>query len=136
MIGQIVVFRDEFLRRLPANAAVLELDSGHGVLSLFAAEERPDIRVIGFDIRPPAVAVANRLLEASGHAGRGSFAVQGALRGGTPQPLNYRFSARSPRKSRRRVWCSSLRRSNQRSATTCSNSICLRVSSASAAASV
>jgi len=89
MIGHIVMFRDEFLRRLPANAAVLELASGHGVLSLLAAEERPDIRVIGRDISPPAVAVANRLLEASGHAGRVSFAVQDALCGGAPQTTRY-----------------------------------------------
>src|SRR5215471_8843975 len=82
MIAHIALFRDEFLRRLPANATVLELASGHGVLSLLAAEERPDIRVTGLDISPPAVAVANRLLQASGHAGRVSFAVQDALRRG------------------------------------------------------
>lgn len=86
MIGHIVMFRDEFLRRLPANATVLELASGHGVLSLLAAEERPDIRVTGLDISPPAVAVANRLLEASGHAGRVSFGVQDALRRGSTAP--------------------------------------------------
>ena len=83
MIGHIVMFRDEFLRRLPTNATVLELASGHGVLSLLAAEERPDIHVTGLDISPPAVAVANRLLEASGHAGRVSFAVEDALRSGS-----------------------------------------------------
>jgi 2-polyprenyl-3-methyl-5-hydroxy-6-metoxy-1,4-benzoquinol methylase len=89
MIGHIVMFRDEFLRRLPPNATVLELASGHGVLSLLAAEERPDIRVTGLDISPPAVAVANRLLEASGHAGRVSFAVQDALRGSAAQTVTY-----------------------------------------------
>jgi 2-polyprenyl-3-methyl-5-hydroxy-6-metoxy-1,4-benzoquinol methylase len=89
MIGHIVMFRDEFLRRLPPNATVLELASGHGVLSLLAAEERPDIRVTGLDISPPAVAVANRLLEASGHAGRVSFAVRDALRGSAAQTVTY-----------------------------------------------
>jgi 2-polyprenyl-3-methyl-5-hydroxy-6-metoxy-1,4-benzoquinol methylase len=89
MIGHIVMFRDEFLRRLPANATVLELASGHGVLSLLAAEERPDIRVTGLDISPPAVAVANRLLEASGHAGRVSFGVHDALRRGTAPTVTY-----------------------------------------------
>src|SRR5215831_20430938 len=83
MIAHVALFRDEFLRRLPPNATVLELASGHGVLSLLAAEERPDIRVTGLDISPPAVAVANRLLEASGHARRVSFAVQDALRRGS-----------------------------------------------------
>src|SRR5208282_631493 len=62
MIGHLSLFRDQFLRRLPKDAEVLELASGHGVLSLLAAEERPDIRVDGFDISPPAVAVADRLL--------------------------------------------------------------------------
>jgi 2-polyprenyl-3-methyl-5-hydroxy-6-metoxy-1,4-benzoquinol methylase len=79
MIAHIALFRDEFLRRLPRNATVLELASGHGVLSLLAAEERPDIRVTGLDISPPAVAVAKRLLAASGHADRVSFAVADAL---------------------------------------------------------
>ncbi len=81
MIAHIALFRDEFLRRLPPEASVLELASGHGVLALLAAEERPDIRVTGLDISPPAVAVARRLLAASGHADRVSFAVADALRG-------------------------------------------------------
>ena len=79
MIGHLFMYRDQFLRRLPANAKVLELASGHGVLGLLAAEERPDIHVDGFDISPPAVAVAKRLLAVSGHSGRVNFAVQDAI---------------------------------------------------------
>jgi 2-polyprenyl-3-methyl-5-hydroxy-6-metoxy-1,4-benzoquinol methylase len=79
MIGHLLMFRDQFLRCLPANANVLELASGHGVLSLLAAEERRDIHVDGFDISPPAVAVANRLLAVSGHSGRVSFTVRDAI---------------------------------------------------------
>jgi len=79
MIGHLALFRDQFLKRLPADAKVLELASGHGVLSLLAAEERRDIRVDGFDISPPAVAVADRLLAASGHAGRVKFTVRDAI---------------------------------------------------------
>jgi len=91
MIGHIAMFRDEFLRRLPAGAEVLELASGHGVLGLLAAEERPDIRVTGVDISPPAVAVANRLLAASGHGGRVSFMVADAIRpGGFAQAGKFR----------------------------------------------
>jgi len=80
MIGHIAMFRDEFVRRLPRNATVLELAAGHGVLSLLAAEERPDIQVEGVDISPPAVAVANRLLAVSGHGDRVRFAVKDALK--------------------------------------------------------
>lgn len=80
MVKHIAMFRDDFLRRLPAKAKVLELASGHGVLSLLAAEERPDIHVEGVDISPPAVAVANRLLAVSGHANRVHFKVKDALR--------------------------------------------------------
>lgn len=80
MVNHIALFRDEFLRRLPRNACVLELAAGHGVLSLLAAEERPDIRVEGVDISPPAIAVANRLLAVSGHAGRVTFSVKDALK--------------------------------------------------------
>ncbi len=79
MVHHIALFRDQFLRRLPKNSRVLELASGHGVLSLLAAEERPDIEVEGTDISPPAVAVANRLLSASGHTCRVSFATKDAL---------------------------------------------------------
>lgn len=79
MISHIAMFRDEFIRKLPPNARVNELAAGHGVLSLLVAEERPDLQVEGSDISPPAVAVANRLLAASGHAARVNFTVQDAL---------------------------------------------------------
>jgi 2-polyprenyl-3-methyl-5-hydroxy-6-metoxy-1,4-benzoquinol methylase len=79
MISHIAMFRDEFVRRLPANATVHELAAGHGVLSLLAAEERPDLTIEGTDISAPAVAVANRLLGVSGHTGRVRFAVKDAL---------------------------------------------------------
>ena len=49
------------------------------MLSLLAAEERSDIQIEGTDISPPAVAVANRLLAVSGHAGRVKFTVKDAL---------------------------------------------------------
>jgi len=79
MVKHIALFRDNFLRRLQPNATVLELASGHGVLGLLAAEERPDITVEGVDISPPAIAVANRLLGVSGHADRVKFVVRDAL---------------------------------------------------------
>ena len=79
MVSHIAMFR-EFVRRLPRNATALELAAGHGVLSLLAAEERPDIQIEGVDISPPAIAVANRLLAVSGHAGRVRFAVKDALK--------------------------------------------------------
>jgi len=79
MINHLALFRNNFLRRLPPNARVLELACGHGVLSLLAAEERPDIQVEGVDISPPAIAVANRLLKVSRHSGRAKFAARDAL---------------------------------------------------------
>lgn len=79
MVDHLALFRDGFLRRLPQGARVLELASGHGVLSLLVAEERPDICVEGRDISPPAVAVANCLLGVSGHHARVNFAVREAL---------------------------------------------------------
>jgi SAM-dependent methyltransferase len=79
MVNHIALFRDQFLRRLPKNARVLELACGHGVLSLLAAEERPDIQVEGLDLSPPAIAVANRLLSVSGHSSRVRFAAKDAL---------------------------------------------------------
>jgi 2-polyprenyl-3-methyl-5-hydroxy-6-metoxy-1,4-benzoquinol methylase len=80
MVSHIAMFRDRFLRRLPPNARVLELACGHGVLSLLAAEERPDIQVEGVDISPPAIAVANRLLKVSGLSNRVRFEVRDALK--------------------------------------------------------
>jgi len=80
MISHIALYRDEFLKSVPQGANVLELASGHGVIGMLAAETRSDIRVDGFDISPPAVAVANRLLAVSGHASRTSFQVKDALK--------------------------------------------------------
>lgn len=79
MVSHIAMFRDEFVRRLPSHATVLELAAGHGILSLLAAEERPDIQIEGVDISPPAVAVANRLLAVSAHTARVRFTVKDAL---------------------------------------------------------
>jgi len=79
MVSHIAMFRDDFVRCLPPHATVCELAAGHGVLSLLAAEERSDIQIEGTDISPPAVAVANRLLAVSGHAGRVRFTVKDAL---------------------------------------------------------
>lgn len=79
MVHHIALYRDEFVRSLPANAKVLELASGHGVLSLLAAEDRRDIQLEGFDISPPAVAVSNRILGVSEHSGRVKFEVKDAL---------------------------------------------------------
>jgi 2-polyprenyl-3-methyl-5-hydroxy-6-metoxy-1,4-benzoquinol methylase len=80
MVDHIAIFRDDFLKALPKNARVLELACAHGVMSLLAAEERPDISVEGADISPPAIEVANHLLGVSGYAGRVSFVVRDALK--------------------------------------------------------
>jgi SAM-dependent methyltransferase len=93
MISHIALYRDDFLKALPAGAKVLELACGHGVLSLLAAETRPDIHLEGSDISPPAVAVANRLRDVSGHGNRVTFEVKDALKldleekGGTYQGI-------------------------------------------------
>jgi SAM-dependent methyltransferase len=79
MINHIAMYRNDFINQLPRNAKVLELASGHGVMGLLAAETRPDIRVDGFDISPPAVAVSHRLLGASGMKDRVNFEVKNAL---------------------------------------------------------
>jgi 2-polyprenyl-3-methyl-5-hydroxy-6-metoxy-1,4-benzoquinol methylase len=80
MVSHIAMYRDDFLKPLPAGANVLELACGHGVMGLLAAETRPDIHVKGFDISPPATAVANRLLNVSGHGERVTFEVKDALK--------------------------------------------------------
>jgi 2-polyprenyl-3-methyl-5-hydroxy-6-metoxy-1,4-benzoquinol methylase len=93
MISHIALYRDEFLKSVATNGKVLELASGHGVMSLLAAEARQDIHLNGFDISPPAVAVANRLRAVSGHDGRVNFEVKDALKfdlaeqGGTYQGI-------------------------------------------------
>jgi len=79
MVSHIALYRDDFLKLLPIGAKVLELASGHGVMSLLAAETRRDIHVRGYDISPPAVAVANRLLAVSGHGPRVAFEVKDVL---------------------------------------------------------
>jgi 2-polyprenyl-3-methyl-5-hydroxy-6-metoxy-1,4-benzoquinol methylase len=79
MVNHLAMFRNDFLRRLPDNARVLELACGHGVLSLLAAEERPDLQIEGLDISPPAIAVAERLLKVSGHSESVQFGTRDAL---------------------------------------------------------
>ena len=79
MINHITLYREDFLKAVPPEGKVLELASGHGVMSLLAAETRPDIHLKGFDISPPAVAVAKRLLAVSGHDHRVRFEVKDAL---------------------------------------------------------
>jgi 2-polyprenyl-3-methyl-5-hydroxy-6-metoxy-1,4-benzoquinol methylase len=91
MVSHIAMFRDDFVRRLPPDAIVLELASGHGVLSLLAAEDRPDIQIEGVDISPPAVAVAHRLLSVSGHARRVKFSVKDALNGNGSESGSRKF---------------------------------------------
>jgi 2-polyprenyl-3-methyl-5-hydroxy-6-metoxy-1,4-benzoquinol methylase len=78
-VNHMTVYRNEFLQSLAKEARVLDLASGHGVFALLAAEERPDIHVEGIDISSPAVALANRLLHASGHADRVRFEIKDAL---------------------------------------------------------
>jgi 2-polyprenyl-3-methyl-5-hydroxy-6-metoxy-1,4-benzoquinol methylase len=80
MVNHIALYRDDFLKAVPQGGKLLEVASGHGVMSLLAAETRPDIHLKGFDISPPAVAVANRLLGVSGHAQRVTFEVKDALK--------------------------------------------------------
>lgn len=79
MVNHLAMYRDDFLKALAPNAKILEIAAGHGVMGLMAAEERADISVEGIDISPPAVAVANRILKASGHADRVVFKVKNAL---------------------------------------------------------
>ena len=86
MVGHLALLRTEFLRTLRPDAEVLELACGHGVLSLLAAEERPDIRVTGVDISAPAIAVATRLAAAAGHGERVQFRVANALDGSKLEP--------------------------------------------------
>ena len=80
VVRHIAMFRDEFLKALPANANILELACGHGVMSLLAAEERADIHSHGLDISPPAVEIARRLLKVSAHGDRVNFEVKDALK--------------------------------------------------------
>jgi len=80
VVRHIAMFRDEFLRALPAKANILELACGHGVMSLLAAEERADIHSHGLDISPPAVEIARRLLQVSAHGERVNFEVKDALK--------------------------------------------------------
>jgi 2-polyprenyl-3-methyl-5-hydroxy-6-metoxy-1,4-benzoquinol methylase len=79
VVRHIALYRDEFLNVLPPNAQIMEIACGHGVMGLLAAEQRPDIRLHGIDISPPAIAIANRLLAVSGHQDRVKFEVKDAL---------------------------------------------------------
>lgn len=79
MAEHIRLFRDQFLDRLPANPAILELACGHGVMGLAAIEHRTDASLFGYDISPPAIDIARKLAEASEHSSRARFEVKDVL---------------------------------------------------------
>jgi 2-polyprenyl-3-methyl-5-hydroxy-6-metoxy-1,4-benzoquinol methylase len=79
MTAHLVLFRDAFLDRLPGNPRILELACGHGAMGLVSLEHRPDATLLGYDISPPAIRIANRLAAASPHAARARFAVRDVL---------------------------------------------------------
>jgi len=79
MISHIALYRDEFIKMVPKGAKILELASGHGVMGLLAAKDRPDIHLDGSDISPPAVAVSKRLLAVAALGERVNFEVKDAL---------------------------------------------------------
>lgn len=79
MVRHIAFLRDRFVKALPADAAILELACGHGVLGLLAIEERSDLRVDGVDLSPAAIGIAERLRAVSGHAANSTLKVMDAL---------------------------------------------------------
>ena len=79
MVRHIALLRDRFVKALPANAAILELACGHGVLGLLAIEERSDLRVDAVDLSPAAINIAERLRAVSGHASNATLKVMDAL---------------------------------------------------------
>jgi len=79
MVNHIRFYRDEFLDHLPVGGRTLELACGHGVMGLLATEHREDVRVEGFDISAPAIAIARRLATASKHDARANFQVKDVL---------------------------------------------------------
>ncbi len=79
MTAHLALFRDAFLDRLTAAPRIIELACGHGAMGLVSLEHRPDATLLGYDISPPAIRIANRLAAASPHAGRARFVVRDVL---------------------------------------------------------
>lgn len=73
------LYKRFFVDALPPDPRIVELACGHGVLGLLAVEHRADVDLVGYDISPAAIAIAERLGDASGLNPRARFAVQDVL---------------------------------------------------------
>jgi 2-polyprenyl-3-methyl-5-hydroxy-6-metoxy-1,4-benzoquinol methylase len=72
-------YLERFVRRLPADARVLEIAPGHGGWGVWMLSERPDAAVEAFDISPSSIAIASAVAKAAGVADRASYTRRNAL---------------------------------------------------------
>lgn len=79
MTEHIRMFRNEFLNKLPDEARLIEFACGHGVLGLVALKHLQRATLIGYDIGPSAISIANKLASVSGLDTRSTYSVQNIL---------------------------------------------------------
>jgi ubiquinone/menaquinone biosynthesis C-methylase UbiE len=72
-------FRDQFLARLPANAAIVEIAPGHGGWGAWALHMLPEARLQGYDISAASIEIATTLSGAAGVGERAVYTEKNAL---------------------------------------------------------
>lgn len=72
-------FRDRFLARLPSASKIVEIAPGHGGWGVWALTNRPDARLVGFDISPSSMDIAALMAGAAGVSDRATYTLRDAL---------------------------------------------------------
>jgi SAM-dependent methyltransferase len=72
-------FDDRFAKRLPADAEIVELGSGHGWWGALALRRASGARLRGFDVSGQAIQIAESMARAAGVAERATYAQLDAL---------------------------------------------------------
>lgn len=72
-------YLNRFVKRLPAQAKVLEIAPGHGGWGVWMLSEHADAQVEAFDISPSSIAIASAVAQAAGVGDRATYTRRNAL---------------------------------------------------------
>ena len=72
-------FVDDFLQRLPDAKTLVEIAPGHGGWGALALKHLPGARLIGYDISPSSIRLANELMTGAGFLDRATYELKDAL---------------------------------------------------------
>lgn len=74
-----LLFSEQFLKRLPADAQIIEIAPGHGGWGAWALSRLPEANLQGFDISPSSIRIATSVTTAAGVGDRAKYFERDAL---------------------------------------------------------